>query len=94
MKSEFLDVNFILKYLQNFLRPKKFLEVGCASGLKTRLLAKNLNAEGYGVDPSQMAIAAAILEINSDKAFSKNLTFSVGTADKLEFQDSFFDFIY
>jgi ubiquinone/menaquinone biosynthesis C-methylase UbiE len=90
------EIRFLLNYLK--AQPiQKLLEVGCSSGKKTRILARKLHAEGYGIDPSKLAIKKA--RTSNCRTFRKFFglqqpNFSVGTADKLMFGTKFFDFIY
>ena len=95
-KEEHNDLVFLDKYLSN-QNIKTFLEIGCSSGYKTLQLAKKLKASAYGIDPSKNAIANAKVMAKQNNTSNLNLSslnFSVGTADDLEFKNSYFDFIY
>jgi ubiquinone/menaquinone biosynthesis C-methylase UbiE len=89
-----------IKFLLNYLKPQpiqKLLEIGCSSGGKTKILARKLHAEGYGIDPSKLAIKKA--RSSNHRALRnffglQQLNFNVGTAEKLMFGTKFFDFIY
>ena len=80
------------RYLQNSdLEIKRFLEIGCSSGIKTIELSERIGAIGYGIDPSNKAIEEAIQA--SAVAYQKNF-FLPGTADILNFKESFFDLVF
>ena len=95
-KVEHKDLVFLDKYLSN-QNIKTLLEIGCSSGYKTLHLAKKLKASAWGIDPSKNAIANAKVMAKQNSTSISNLpvlNFSVGTADYLEFGNSYFDFIY
>jgi ubiquinone/menaquinone biosynthesis C-methylase UbiE len=60
------------------------LEVGCGNGLRLKWLQENKNCTVYGIDPSGAAVNAAK---------QSGIKAEVGTADRLPFDDAFFDFI-
>ena len=66
------------------------LEIGCSDGSKLRSICKNLNAFGFGIDPSEDAIATGNALNNS----LNQITLSIGTASNLQFENSFFDVVY
>ena len=68
----------------------KMLEIGCSDGSKLRSLCKNLDAIGFGIDPSSEAISAGNAATDSD--VQMNLT--VGTASSLQFENSYFDVVF
>lgn len=63
------------------------LDIGCGTGNYTDLLQKVTHANVFGVEPSEGMI---------QKARQKNpeITFNVGDAASLPFDDTFFDFVY
>lgn len=71
------------KYIKNGY---KVLEIGCSSGNNLDYFQQHYNCEGYGIDPSKDAI-------DNGKQKYKNLNLMVGTSDKLEFEDEYFDFV-
>lgn len=92
----FPELNFLFNYLKSF-PIENFLEIGCSSGWKTKILSRKLHAIGFGIDPSRLAINKA----NSKRlSFIKKLlgfkdsSFSIGTADKLEYSSEYFDFVF
>ena len=96
LKGENLDTQFLISNLKN-KQIEKFLEVGCSSGVKTHELAKGLLARGWGIDPSSLAISEAnkiIQQPYPSPQVEKILEFNIGTSDKLDFKDNFFDLIY
>lgn len=95
-KEAMNDLVFLDKYLFN-QNINTFLEIGCSSGYKTLQLAKRLKASAFGIDPSKKAIAKAkamAKQINSSNPHLPVSNFSVGTADDLQFENSYFDLIY
>jgi ubiquinone/menaquinone biosynthesis C-methylase UbiE len=90
------DIVFLRKYLSN-QNINKFLEIGSSAGYKTLQLAKSLKAAAWGIDPSENAINHANLLARQCSSLDSSLpiaNFSVGTADELKFDNSYFDFIY
>lgn len=74
---------FYKKYIKNGY---KVLEIGCSIGNNLDFFQQYYNCEGYGIDPSKDAI-------EEGKEKFKNLNLMVGTSDKLEFEDEYFDFV-
>jgi ubiquinone/menaquinone biosynthesis C-methylase UbiE len=68
------------------IRPQRILEIGCSSGHRLKNLRAAFGSECYGIDPSSSAVASG-----HDPANGIHL--SVGTADRLEFEDEFFDVV-
>lgn len=62
----------------------KVLEIGCGDGTRLAWLKNNLNADCYGIEPSDQAVAAAC---------AKGLNVQQGTADELPFDDQSFDIV-
>jgi ubiquinone/menaquinone biosynthesis C-methylase UbiE len=88
-KQEYLDVDFLVRNLPILeAGESKFLEIGCSSGEKTFSLSSRLKSHGFGIDPSYLAIEKA------REMHNGSLTFSVGTADLLPYENHFFDLVY
>ena len=86
-----VGVNSITSMLMPFKNGvSKMLEIGCSDGSKLRSLCRNLDAIGFGIDPSSDAISAGNAVIDTD--VQMNLT--VGTASSLQFENSFFDVVF
>lgn len=62
----------------------RILEIGCGNGQRLSWIKREFGNECYGIDPSSEAIKIA--KNNGVEA-------SVGTADSLPFEDSFFDLV-
>lgn len=62
----------------------KVLEVGCGDGTRLAWIKNNLNAECYGVEPSEQAVSAAR---------AKGINALQGTADVLPFDSQSFDIV-
>jgi ubiquinone/menaquinone biosynthesis C-methylase UbiE len=60
------------------------LEIGCGEGARLSWLQKNLNAECYGIDPSNTAVTALR---------AKGIQAIQGTADFLPYKQNFFDIV-
>jgi len=58
------------------------LEVGCGDGSRSAFMSETFNCNIYGIDPSPEAV---------ESANSQGLIASVGTAEKLPYQDKKFD---
>lgn len=71
---------------QNRVKPKSFLEIGCANGHRVATLARMLGAAGAGVDPSHEAIEAG-------RAQFPDVDLRVGTADRIPYADASFDLV-
>jgi len=72
-----------------YLEPgSRVLDLGCGSGRDSRYLADH-GFDVYGVDISEVAIEKAKRIANSH-----DISFSVGTAENLPFQDGHFDAVY
>ena len=63
------------------------LDIGCGTGNYTDLLQKRTQAQVYGLEPSEGML---------EKARQKNreITFKVGQADNIPFDDNFFHLVY
>jgi ubiquinone/menaquinone biosynthesis C-methylase UbiE len=68
------------------VKPKKVLEIGCSAGHRLEELQRQYGAECWGIDPSKKAVDAGI-------ARNPSLHLTVGTADRLAFEDKAFDFV-
>jgi ubiquinone/menaquinone biosynthesis C-methylase UbiE len=64
----------------------RLLEIGCANGARLASVIADRNLRGYGIDPSGVAIR------EGSERFPL-LKLSVGVADKLPFEDSFFSVV-
>lgn len=67
-------------------RADRVLEVGTANGRILEQLRRMTECEGYGIDPSQAAIA------DGQKRYP-NLHLSVGMADRIEYPDGYFNVV-
>jgi SAM-dependent methyltransferase len=63
---------------------QRVLEIGAANGHQLHKLKQFTKCEAFGIDPSSSAVADGI-------ARYPELTLAVGTADRLDFPDEFFD---
>lgn len=70
-------------------RNSRVLDIGCGTGRFTHMLSKITNAEVYAIDPSEDMMDEAI---RKDK--KKRIKWKEGTAEKLPFQNEFFDCVY
>ena len=64
----------------------KVLEIGCGTGSHIQMLVKAVGCHGWGVDPSQ--------EMLNQSPKSERVRFLIGTAEKLPFEDNYFDFLF
>ena len=87
-----LDVEFIYQTLSGCKsKISNLLEIGCASGRKTELLAQLFDARAWGVDLSQVAIDAAFSRSNSSV---NDLHFYRSRAQDLDFPNNSMDLIF
>lgn len=83
------DLELIFSSLHDFKDTiTNILEIGCADGLKTKCMADFFDANGSGIDPSELAVQQA------NATSRPGMEFRVGTADKLPFEQSSFDLVY
>ena len=66
------------------LKEPRLLEIGCGDGKRLHWIAQNLNFKCYGVEPADQAVSIAN---------TNGVQVSQGTADQLDFDDKFFDFV-
>lgn len=71
--------------------PVKILEVGCGSGIDTHIIAQDDKRKVFGVDVSEKAIEIAE---KVSLYFERKVTLSVGDANSLSFENSFFDIVF
>jgi ubiquinone/menaquinone biosynthesis C-methylase UbiE len=68
----------------------KILEVGCAHGIRTHIMAESFpNAEVIGIDRSP-----ELMQLASEHNAVKNLSFQLADLYELPFLDNSFDFVY
>ena len=73
------------RFFAEHIRPgQRVLEVGTSNGHQLHKLQQIAACEAFGIDPSSSAIANGISRY-------PGLALAVGTADKLDFPDGFFD---
>ncbi len=66
------------------IKPRRVLEIGCGAGDRLSTLRESFGTECHGIDPSQAAV---------DSSRFPGLHLKVGTADKLDYADGFFDLV-
>lgn len=71
------------KYIKDDFR---ILEIGCCNGINLNYYSKTKSVELYGIDPSDEAIEMG-------KSQYPKINLNVGTADKLDFEDGYFDMV-
>jgi len=70
------------------------LEIGCAGGIDTVLLA-TVSTSIIGIDLVKDAIKTAKSNLDKlDKTIKSKVSYEVGDAENLQFKDSQFDFVY
>ena len=82
--------NFVDGFLINNCSGRRVLDYCCGDGQNTVFLAKN-GADAFGIDISPVSIQNA--KEKAEKKGLKNASFLVMDAEKLEFEDNFFDLI-
>src|SRR4051812_45071943 len=66
------------------VKPQRVLEIGCFDGSRLRQLRAEFGCECHGIDPSAEAVKIG---------GSEDIHLKVGTADKLDYEDGFFDLV-
>ena len=82
--SDFLLRELIEIFPRNGSEPVRILEVGCGGGERLAWISDNLNADCYGIEPSINAVSEAV---------AKGVKVQQGTADKLPFEQGFFNIV-
>jgi len=74
-------------FYESYLKSKdRILEIGCSNGHNLNSFHTRIGCECYGIDPSEQAI-------QEGKSRYPQVLLTVGTADKLDYPDNFFNFI-
>jgi len=90
--EESIDIEFICKTLSNFRSDiSNILEIGCADGRKLATLSEYFDADGFGIDPSKLAIDSAV---NLAKGTAASLDYAIGSATNLPYEDEQFDLVF
>ncbi len=94
-RSQYKDqkrVNYALKKLLNPKNEEKILDVGCGTGVLTRLIGSSLFPKGSitGIDISNHFIALARNYVQ-DLKYKSIINFDVGDAENLPYPDEYFD---
>ena len=94
-RSQYKDqkkINHALKDLLNLKNGDKILDVGCGTGILTRLIASSLFPKGFitGIDISNHFVALARNYIQ-DLNYNSIINFDVGDAENLPYPDGYFD---
>lgn len=85
--SDSIKNDKIIHALQSVeLSPRSVLEIGCSNGGRLDKIRETFGAKCWGIDPSSRAI-------EDGKEKYKGISLSVGTADRLQFEDKKFDLI-
>lgn len=97
-RSQYKDQKKINNILKNLINPKdgeKILDVGCGTGILTRLIATSLFPNGSirGIDISKHFIDLAHNYIQ-DLKYGSVIKFDVGDAEKLPYPNEHFDAAY
>lgn len=76
--------------LLNLNKNQRLLDIGCGTGRALRLASNLVDGQGefYGID-----ISSKMLEVAKSNSSDKNIHFYKANAEKLPFEDDFFDLI-
>jgi len=76
--------------LLNFNKNQRLLDVGCGTGRALQLASDLVDGQGefYGID-----LSSKMLEVAKSSSSDKNMHFYKANAEKLPFEDDFFDLI-
>ncbi len=85
--SHFVERDQVLSLMRMFkLAPRKVLEVGASNGFRLAEIARQYNAEGYGIEPSAEAVKDGQVRFPF-------LHLSQGLASSMPFKDEEFDLV-
>jgi ubiquinone/menaquinone biosynthesis C-methylase UbiE len=88
--KEFSEIDWLHQALAPFKdKIHAVLEIGCSNGVKLERICDLLDAEGSGIDPSQLAVAEG-----NQKSRERKIQLHAGTASSLPFEPQSFDFVY
>jgi ubiquinone/menaquinone biosynthesis C-methylase UbiE len=86
--------NLSKKVVRKYGNLGRILEIGCAAGVDTFYLAEHCDSiVGIDIVPDAIKIASDHLA-ESTKTLQKKIIFEVGDAEKLNYSDASFDFVY
>lgn len=84
------DIDWISHSLQPFSdQINSVLEIGCSNGIKLNKLSQFFNAQGYGIDPSSLAVEEGNATWNN-----QNIQLQTGTASSLPYPNQSLDLVY
>jgi ubiquinone/menaquinone biosynthesis C-methylase UbiE len=76
--------------IKPYLKPGKFLDVGCGSGYAMKLAKEDLGMEAYGIDPNPGAHGVG----RNDTLYMDGLQIQQGFSEDIPFPDGSFDVVY
>lgn len=86
-QKNFRDVEFLIDFFKrNSLSGIRILEIGCSGGKKLDMIGKSIQAELYGIEPSQLAV-------NYCRKNYEHINIIQGTADNIPWESGYFDVI-
>lgn len=92
------DIEFIKRILNPFkININSILEIGCSSGVKLEELSAFFNADGYGVDPSTLAVQNGNDRISQNYLndnIKQKIKLEVSTSAKLRYLNASFDLVH
>jgi len=87
--------NLTKKVIKRYKSFNRILEIGCGAGIDTFLLATIVKDKIYGIDIIDKAIKIAKTNLTKQpKNIQDKIKFETGDAEKLKYEDDFFDFVY
>jgi len=87
--------NLTKSVIRHYKKFDNVLEIGCAAGIDTFLLASVTKNKIVGIDIAEAPIKVAKKNLSEQPEYIKDKTsFEVGDAEKLHFEDNSFDFVY
>ena len=87
--------NLTKQVINTFKEFDNVLEIGCAAGIDTFLLAQHTKNKIIGIDIADKAIEIAKENLKKqDKKIQNKIIFETGDAEKLKYKDNQFDFLY
>ena len=87
--------NLTKKVVSKFKKFDNVLEIGCAAGIDTFYLAKYTRNKIVGIDIVSDIIKKAKENLSKEPInIQRKISFEIGDAEKLKFEDKSFDFVY
>lgn len=86
-EAEDIPSELFIVYKKYLKAEMKVLEIGCSTGENLNYFSREIGCQVYGIDPSADAI-------EKGKRIYPKVNLSIGTSDKLDYPNEYFDFVF